>query len=306
MISKLKKFTVNNEKIHVPEGIGFNEKEDELILTMKQGGINANMQENRASFEAWALLGKAKGYKNVTLELEKNVIIDKEKHYNRFLYRVYNFDKLFDWFSVSTDLEERVNKFEKKYLDDKDLVYNIPDSDAKLNPEHPEAKMEEYFTTHKDVTNKKLGLDVKKYYSQLPVGVFKGKKSNATRVFTGGKSAIDFWGITEDILNIVELKAKDNKSLGVLSELFFYICLMRDFHVKSHRIAKPCKETSKYRGFDQIMSTEIKHIKGHILTEQIHPLLEIAYEELKKANKKDKTIIFADKVVQYDSNKLLK
>ncbi len=296
MISNLTKFKVNGEKIYVPRDIGFEEKNHQLTLTMKQGGIDANMQENRASFEAWALLGKSKGYKKVILKLEDNIQIDKEKHYNRFLYRVYNFDKLFDWFTISPKLEKEVKKFIKN-LGEKDLYYNVPDSDAKGNPTHKEAIMEEHFTTDTKDANEKLHLKVKKYYSQLPVGLFDGKPTNNSRIFTGGKSAIDFWGITGNTLNVVELKAGKNKSLGVLSELFFYTCLMRDIHIR--KIANPRYKDSKYRGFDELMKTDIKQVKGHILTEQEHSQIKYAYEELKKANEKDKTICFADKICKY-------
>lgn len=293
MKSKLEKL----KNIDVPKSIKFKESENSLILTMNSSCVNANMQENRAAFEAWALVARAKGYDKVILEEEKNIDVKSKEHYNRFLYRAYCFDKLFDWFILSDNLAKKVQEFYYKYFENKKLIYNVPINKAK-EPIHPEAIAEEYFVNNKEITNELLKTNVENFYSQLPVGTFYEKKSNSTRVFTGGKSAIDFWGIEGNILNIVELKVKRNKSLGVLSELFFYVCLMRDFHIK--KLASPCTEEG-IRGFNTIRNANLKMIKGYILTENIHPQLEIAFEELGKAFRNDKSIKF-EKVVHIPEN----
>ena len=75
--------------INIPKSIKFTEKDNQLILTMNSSCINANMQENRAAFEAWALLGKAREYNEVILNLDIDDNIKSDGHYNRFLYRVY-------------------------------------------------------------------------------------------------------------------------------------------------------------------------------------------------------------------------
>ena len=74
------------KKIDIPKNMIFTEKDNNLILTMNSSCINANMQENRAAFEAWALLGKAKGYKKVVLDVNIHKDIKCNAHYNRFLY----------------------------------------------------------------------------------------------------------------------------------------------------------------------------------------------------------------------------
>ena len=287
--------------IDIPRDLKMEEDLDTLILTIQKEGINANMQENASAFEAWALLGKAKGYNKILLKKEKDIEIEKEEHYNRFLYRALCFNKLFEWFILEHDILEEVNIFQEKYLNSEKLIFNVPNNESIVNPANPEAIMEHYFTTNTEITNKLLNINAIQFYSQLPVGTFYEKKSNTTRVFTGGKSAIDFWGITGETLNIIELKAGENKSLGVLSELFFYTCLMRDFYI--NKLAKPSGE-SNVRGFDRLINTEIKEICGFILTENIHPQIEIAYEELKKANYIDHKIRFSEKIVQYNSTEL--
>ena len=285
--------------IDIPKSIIFTEKDNKLILTMNSSCINANMQKDRAAFEAWALLGKAKGYNEVILKLNIDDTIKCDGHYNRFLYRVYCFNELFDWFVMSKELEERAKEFYNKYFKNNDLIYNIPVNNEEKEPKHSEAKLEIFLANHTQKANEKLGLNVNCFYHQLPVGTFYEKKSRNTRLFTGSKSAIDLWGIEGNTLNVIELKVKDNKSLGVLSELFFYVCLMRDFHIEPKK-AKPAQEKSAdLRGFDILRKQKIKMINGIILTEQVHPQLEYAFEEIKKCNQKDKRIN-SDKFIEID------
>lgn len=286
--------------IDVPQSIEFKEENEILKLTLNSSCINANMQENRAAFEAWALLGKAKGYKKVILDLNIDKNIESNGHYNRFLYRAYCFNEIFDWFDMSKELSKKVQEFYNKYFKNNTLEYNIPANNEELEPKHPEAKLEIYLAKHPDKTNEKLDLNTNGFYHQLPVGTFYGKKSRDTRLFTGGKSAIDLWGIEENTLNIIELKVKNNKSLGVLSELFFYVCLMRDFHIK--KIAQPSPhEGTDLRGFNILKNAKISRINGIILTEQVHPQLKDTFEELKKCSQKDNSISF-DKIIEIDED----
>jgi len=72
--------------------------------------------------------------------------------------------------------------------------------------------------------------DVDEVYFQLPVGVFAQSVSRDTRVFTGGKSAIDLWGVNakKGVIKIFELKAPKNRKVGIISELMFYAMLISD------------------------------------------------------------------------------
>ena len=286
--------------IDIPKNIIFTEKNNKLILTMNLNCITANMQENRAAFEAWALLGKVKGYNEVILNLNINNAINSSGHYNRFLYRVYCFNELFDWFSMSNELSKKANEFYNQYFKSNKLVYNIPANNEEKEPNHSEAKLEIYLANNSKIAGQKLMLDTNVFFHQLPVGTFYGKKSRNTRLFTGGKSAIDLWGIEGDTLDIIELKVKNNKSLGVISELFFYVCLMRDFHIKKMANPYPVK-WKDFRGFNMLRNTKINKIKGIILTEQIHPQLENVFGELKKCSRRDNTISF-DKIVKIDDD----
>lgn len=295
--------------INIPRDIEFEESKDKatLILTMKHVGIVGNMQDDHSAFEAWALLGKAKKYEKIKLNIESLNIEKKELgHYNRFLYRVKCFNELFDWFYISEELEKRINEFKNTYLNRKTLIYNVPtksSKSSKASDKISEHVMENFFITHKDITNEKLGINAQEYFSQLPVGLFYEEKKDNNRIFTGKKSAIDFWSITDNILNIIELKIGDNNGLGVLSEIFFYTCLMRDIYIK--KIAQPSNHKNNVRGFDKLMNTNIKQIRAFILLEEKHPHLDLAYNEIRKVSNSCKEIIFAENIIEYNHLDLL-
>ena len=116
---------------------------------------------------------------------------------------------------------------------------------------------------------------------QLPVGLFKNEKSDATAVFTGKKSAIDFWLLYKNELNIYELKAK-NKMVGILTEIFFYSNYMRDVYwhnsletKQNVEILNPKKTDRSYNKLcDGIKN--ITKITGWILADEFHPLVKDA------------------------------
>jgi hypothetical protein len=55
--------------MRLPHDIGFSESGDgkTFLMCMDHGCVTANMQENRAAFEAWALCARGAGYKRVEL-----------------------------------------------------------------------------------------------------------------------------------------------------------------------------------------------------------------------------------------------
>lgn len=288
------------EGVIIPERLKFKNDGDILILTMSQEGVNSIMQEDASAFEAWALLGKGRGYAKVKLEKEKNITIEKQLHYNRFLYRIMRFSELFDWFTISKELEKEIEEFRNKYFNGQTLVYNVP-TDEGEEPSNLEGVMEYYFVNHTFETNRVLGLDAEQYYRQLPVGLFYDRATGENSIFTRKKSAIDFWGITKNTLNIVELKAGNKYKMGALTELLFYVCFMRDFY--KEKGAKPCEETT-YRGLDKLINTNIEKVRGILLVEKEHPNWKEAYDELKKASLKDERICFAENIIKYKHEEL--
>ncbi|WP_019230565.1 hypothetical protein [Sedimentibacter sp. B4] len=202
------------------------------------------MQKDVSAFEGWALIFKAnlgEYIDIVTLNWNKyDEPTDKSKeewrHFNRFLYRVDKFEKLYsDWFKAET----QNNSWEKQVKNEgwSSLVLN-KEGDRKLSEEEEkfsldnEHEIEEYFKKNDKlkIELKKYGIEIDEVKNQFPIGIFNGKVEKSNYIFTGGKSAIDLYGMDEKnkSFNIFELKGYNNIKIGILSELFFYSSIIRD------------------------------------------------------------------------------
>ena len=110
-------------------------------------------------------------------------------------------------------------------------------------------------------------------WRQLPVGLFEGKKSEETRVFTGRKSAIDLWSTSGDSIVIFELKAQ-NVKVGILTELMFYANYMADMYVNNtFDPLPPPVSRALYRGYRQLFSLPFRRVQAAMLTDRLHPLI---------------------------------
>ena len=105
-------------------------------------------------------------------------------------------------------------------------------------------------------------------YDQFPCGLFYVNKENPNRLFNHG--AFDLWGIDgEGNICLFELKEEKNHSLGIISELFFYSCLIKDF--KS--IVKNSPMEKKFRGFDKFCEAK-GDIKAYFLAPKLYSFIE--------------------------------
>jgi hypothetical protein len=107
-------------------------------------------------------------------------------------------------------------------------------------------------------------------YRQLPVGIFENKISRETRIFTGGKSAIDIWGFNKwNELLLLELKAGTNIKVGIISELYFYVCVMQ-------RVRKQIfeYENSPDHNKHLLEIQPTKKINAYFLASTLHPLVD--------------------------------
>jgi len=290
---------------HIKEKILFSEDGNTFLITMSQAGATLNMQDNYAAFEAWALVAKAAGYERVLLseseQTEEMQGIEK-LHYNRFLYRVSCFQKGFEWFSVSDGLQNKIGKFENTELKQR-LYINAPLSEPKVPDEKShEAVMEMLLTQDKNrnLLNSLLGTSIKQFYQQLPVGLFGERVITANAIFPSDKAAIDIWGLDGKTFHLIELKVRDNQDLGVLSEVFFYACFIKDMICCRHlEREKPAdlqkkqyqKDGEFYRGYPKLVEANIDSVVAYILTERKHGKLDDAFAELIKC--KIKGIEFA-------------
>ena len=275
---------------NLPAKIMFIEEGDTLHMKMRQDNTSANMQENNAAFEAWAFYAKSEGYERIILsesEPEKEIdLIKEQQHYNRFLYRVLRFTEGFDWFTVSDTLNEKIKNFEQTKLLRTDLCVNAPIVPAKVDTHIPEAHMERLLVCdgNKDFLNRKLGTNIDKFYNQLPVGLFYEKVTSDTAIFPRSHAALDIWGLDNSTFHLVELKAKENQNLGVLSEVFFYACFVYDMYCCRHLERKDSTDSQKYgeklRGYPELIRANITSVTAHILTAKKHPWLDKAFAEL--------------------------
>jgi len=290
-------------KSKLTKGISFSENRETFLMNMCKKSTTSNMQEDRAAFEAWALYAISAGYKKVILseqDFSGKLSAAEILHYNRFLYRVLQFTKGFEWFSVSDNLNKKISTFENTFLLKKDLMVNIPSKRAKSDTDNPEAKIERLLISKEKLTfmNNMLALNIEKYYNQLPVGLFSEKVARETQIFPGRKAAIDIWGIDGNLFHLIELKVKENKSLGVLSEIFFYANFINDMFCK-RRLERV--KTTRIRGFNKLIEANIKYVIVYILTEDIHPELNKLFTILQQC--KTEKILFKN-VVEYSQSAL--
>ena len=276
--------------------IAYDDSKLTMTLLPKAVGLGkgdaVNMQDNAAAFEAWCFIIKAKTSIDdliIKLDVEglTSDMYDKDipstGHLGRFLYRILKFKEQYGkWFVLSDELEAMRKNF-ADFLRSGKFVNNEPSKEAEDDEDvlgTAEGYVEKRFCDDDSDGKEILGFKGKNVVMnrQLPVGLFKDEKSDATAVFTGKKSAIDFWLLDKNELNIYELKAK-NKMVGILTEIFFYSNYMRDVYwhnsletKQNVEILNPQKTDRSYNKLcDGIKN--ITKITGWILADEFHPLI---------------------------------
>ena len=257
-------------------------KPPKLVMTLTQAAAGfsnpINMQDTRACFEAWCLIIKAKT-SNPGLEIELDVDgitvasypggKPANGHLGRFLYRILKFSEQYaGWFQLSPILDNLKNKF-KTYLDSHTFVTSAPSGAPKkaIANYNLESYVEYLFcdsiSAQKDILGLSSGTTIDR---QLPVSLFDATKSNTTGVFTGGKSAIDFWAVDGDTINVYELKS-DNPMVGIITEVFFYSNYVHDVFISKsldHGKGRVEIEDGTYRSYNKIIA--VKQVKGIMLS----------------------------------------
>lgn len=199
--------------------------EKSLSLKLRVKGLKANMQDDEAAFESWAI-----ALKFYLKDKVNTVIIDWERdlakgedgyyHFNRFVYRLAKFVQTYSWARSAKTIPciPSLLYCNAPSQEADDINNKKADSETRLECQYVQTHSKEY-----DAMNR-----------QLPVGLFERKVSRNTHYTTGGKSAIDIWAIKGHCLSIFELKKRDNNPLGIISELMFYTNVLDD--IMSHRI----------------------------------------------------------------------
>lgn len=260
--------------IQLPSKVKFEYDEEKSILklTLNQKSLwHENMQEDNAAFESWIFCLLPHMPKGTRVELDwAEPEQDKENngHYRRFLFRIIKMQEHFSWFRIPIHKQNIINIFKKDYYDT-ELFLNVPSKEAKdIDEEKSESFIEQIFVRD-EILKQKYNLTT--VNRQLPVGVFYDKVSKENHVFTCGKSAIDLWGIKEDVLYIFELKFQ-NKMTGIITEALFYLWVMEDLIITKRMKYEKKGENNTYRDFNKFHNAigKISKIKAVLLYDEIH------------------------------------
>jgi len=243
---------------------------DRVRLWLPAAAVTANMQTDAAAFESWLLALKAWcDIPAATLAWETPAECG-DGHYQRFLYRVQHFARLFPW--VAVEAPERLEALLTRNLGAGPFVLNAADSKPpKRDGTRGEAALERALLRDGRLLSL-CRLDV--LDQQFPVGLFREPKSKKTAIFTCGKSAIDLvgWNAHDRRLVLFELKAAGNVKAGMVSELFFYAMLLQDLVRRDDFGAKPCDNTRAT--ITPAMAKTAARIEAYLLAGDFHPLLE--------------------------------
>lgn len=251
----------------LPSRVKFQVENETVKMKFPSTAVTLNIQDDECAFEGWALvIRRWTCYNNVEISWDKPKDIN-DGHYQRFLFRVDQFSKDFEWFLIAEECRELFHDY--KIKETGNYLLNIPSKrDEKTFRNTKEGVLEHQFVhgNLKDVL-KEISNAVS-LSRQLPVGVFENVVSKKTSIFTGGKSAIDIWGFSkENELLVFELKADNNVKVGILSELYFYVSVLKMLKKQTFRHDNCNQEDIlKIAKFDQI--------KAFFLCPSIHPLID--------------------------------
>ena len=272
LIKELLTKVMPNADIPSSYGYIYDKEIKNLTLLVKIKGLKANMQNDEASFDSWAIALKyhlREYIETITIDWERDFSNGEDGilHYNRFVYRLAKFVQTYSWAHSAKPIPVIPTT----------LYCNIGrEKAASIDKHSPES---EGWLECKYVMDHSMEYDVINH--QFPVGIFYEKVSRTTHYTTGGKSAIDIWAIKNDCLSIFELKEPKNKPLGIISELMFYTNILDD--ILSHRIMYEESKNVEYavkhdiRGFKKFHEAyekgTINKIESIFLANNLHSLL---------------------------------
>ncbi|MCK1566610.1 hypothetical protein IVB08_22040 [Bradyrhizobium sp. 173] len=262
--------------------IGVEGSQDLVTLTIRTKGLYENMQGDAAAFEAWSLALLCHcGVKRVAIRLDEEPG-DREGllHFERLLYRLARFAELFpEEISIDSSVATRSKVVSSKgrlFLNEPGDRSALIDSELATRFEaiiaNPASHSERDLEMALEISpafRAELGLD--RVMRQWPVGLFHESVSRDSRVFSGGKSAIDLMGIRGRTLVLVELKKQGNNKVGALSELIFYSSVMRDALNGRFEFEGGSRERNTAITRDHLANC--LDISAVLLAPSIHPLL---------------------------------
>jgi len=245
-------------------------------IQLRSDAVVSNMQTSAAAFEGWSLALHRWCDAKVQLNWEpphSSASVNDEAHYQRFLYRVDRFASLFggDWFQVGNpELLERSRVIGAAGP----LFLNAPGDKQSLQPKNKREALLEDRLLRDVIFDRHFGFTATgEKNRQVPVGLFstpKPTRSPECMIFPGGSAAIDLVCLDACRLWVFELKAGANIPVGTLSELLFYVSVMRDLLLKRFRIEQPIGERGGLRP-DRLI--DVNEVTGVMLGHDLAPLI---------------------------------
>jgi len=277
ILETLKK-VVRKPSIKLPSQLDIEIIQNDLTITIPFEDTLKNMQTDSAAFESWAIIVKRwiENINRVIIKWDEHILDNEKLHYQRFLFRAKRFSEVFSWVNIHKTNEDCFRKL--KTDNGRKIIVNTSKEkrssgggekiEKELN-EYKENELEELILSDiKTCEQFKRKFDLNFVDNQLPVGVFEGEISEATRIFPGRKSAIDIWGINnENEICLFELKTAKNKKVGALSEMLFYSFVVQDIVQGVMKF-----DSTTYEGLQKIQ--EAKNVNCYLLAPSTHPLID--------------------------------
>lgn len=265
------------KRLPVPKNIELYSCDGVLNITMcnilggdNKNGITGNMQENGTAFEAYSII-----IKSYLPEIAQKIIISwkgvpkiekRYDHYIRFIYRAFHFAESYAWVTLNPIDQLAKDDLEEFKQELPFWIINAPTKEAEVIAHKPEAKLERLLL-------KQLKGE---YGQQFPMGLFYKIKSEKSRRTPGRNSGIDLWTLYDNIFSIYELKIDNNKKVGIISELMFYVNVIKDIVDYKINFVKGADKINfrNYQIFyNSVISNNINRVKGVFLANFFHPLI---------------------------------
>jgi len=271
--------------LQLPSGIQFNSgdvigTEAECHIHLPVERVTANMQEDGSAFEGWMLvLRRWTTCDSFAISWDAPPT-PSDGHYQRFLYRVEWMLQLFpDWFHLVPGMDNLLNQSRLKK--DGKFLLNYPKNEGTATADDDfsldmrESALEQFIVQQPETILRAAKLN--ELFYQLPIGVFEGSISNQTHVFTGGKSAVDLWGIGEKgNAALFELKNSKNTKVGLITELLFYSFVLLDTMGQKPRFQHDCDSSVANRcsreAFDALHGA--RTFTAYALAPGFHPSID--------------------------------
>lgn len=256
------------------------------VLTLNLNHPCSNMQSNEAAFEGWSIVLKSifgSEIEQVVLNINTEIEVSKSRfHYNRLLWRIHNFAKMFSWFAMGNCKEAVADFMIYTFFEP---VMNVPSRNrGPVVKSEGERLVESLFINQNKpyYSELKTLVDADFILNQIPVGLFQSDVKNDNKIFSGGSSAIDLLGFKdEDTIHLIELKMDTNIKLGVISEFLFYAFIMHGLFISKDINYSKADFPDSFSQYARLLrSGTVDKISGHLFCENYHPLLDSEVIEL--------------------------